>query len=288
MKILLSGKNGQVGYELERSLQPLGDVIALDRNQMDLANYDQLRSVIREIKPNLIVNAAAYTAVDKAESEPKLAMRINGVAPGIIAEEAARLNAAMIHYSTDYVFNGSKKTPYVESDKPCPINEYGRTKLAGEQAIQAAGIEYFIFRTSWVYSAHGKNFLNTISRLAKSREQLSIVADQYGAPTWSRTISDTTAQIICKTIKQGTGKPEIDAHSGVYHLTAQGETSWYELARYFFELSGNAQQKITPITTEEFVLPAQRPKNSRLSCELLMRKFCHLPDWKVALALCKS
>ena len=199
-RILITGKTGQVGYELERSLQGLGEIIALDRSQMDLADLDQVRDVIRRIKPTLIVNPAAYTAVDKAESEPELALRINGEAPGVMAEEAHKLGAAMIHYSTDYVFDGSKDGSYVETDPTCPINVYGSSKLAGEQAIQATGIPHLILRTSWVYSTHGKNFLLTMLRLAKEREELSIVSDQFGAPTWSRTIADTTAHIVAQSL----------------------------------------------------------------------------------------
>lgn len=191
-RILLKGKIGQAGYELERSLQSLGEIIALDRNQMDLSNLAQVRNVIPDLKPNLILNPAAYTAVDKAESEPELAMRINGEAPAVMAEKAKKLGAALIHYSTDYVFDGSKTTPYLKTDLTCPINVYGATKLTGEQAIQVASIPYLILRTSWVYGMRGKNFLLTILRLAQERDELRIVADQYGAPKWCRTIADTT------------------------------------------------------------------------------------------------
>ena len=197
-KILLTGKNGQVGWELERSLQPLGQVIAFDRSGLDLASPDSIRAVIREVKPELIVNPAAYTAVDKAESEPDLAMAVNGVAPGIIAEEAKRLGAALIHYSTDYVFDGTKAEPYTEDDVPKPINVYGKTKLAGEQAVQAIGVPHLIFRTSWVYGMRGKNFLLTILRMAKEKDELRIVDDQFGAPTWSRMIAETTAQVLAQ------------------------------------------------------------------------------------------
>ncbi len=203
MKILVTGKTGQVGYELERSLQGLGQVIALDRAQMDLSNLAQVREVIRSIKPQLIVNPAAYTAVDQAEKEPELAMRINAEAPGVMAEEARTIGAAMIHYSTDYVFDGSKNSPYVETDPTCPINVYGRSKLAGEQAIQAADIPHLILRTSWVYGMRGKNFLLTMLRLAQERDALRIIGDQHGAPTWCRTIADTTAHIVAQMRRAG-------------------------------------------------------------------------------------
>ena len=186
MKILLTGKNGQVGWELQRTLAPLGEVVAVDRQALDLANPDAIRALIREVKPALIVNPAAYTAVDKAESEPELAMAVNGIAPGIMAEEAKRLGAAMIHYSTDYVFDGTQTSPYTEKDRPNPGNVYGKTKLAGEQAIQAVGVPHLILRTSWVYGSRGRNFLLTILRLAQERDELKIVDDQIGAPTSSR------------------------------------------------------------------------------------------------------
>lgn len=183
MKILVTGKTGQVGYELERSLQGLGEVVAVGRDQMDLSDLRQVRAVIRSVKPNLIINPAAYTAVDKAESEPGLAMRINGEAPAVMAEEARKLGAGIVHYSTDYVFDGSKETAYLETDPTCPVNVYGATKLAGEQAIQAAGVPHLILRTSWVYGVRGKNFLLTVMRLAAERDELRIVGDQFGSPT---------------------------------------------------------------------------------------------------------
>ena len=200
MKILLTGSTGQVGYELARSLQGLGEVVAVDRNVMDLSNLDQVRDVIRTVRPQLIVNPAAYTAVDKAESEPELAYRVNAEAPGLMAQEAKLLGAAMVHYSTDYVFDGSNPSPRGEDDATGPLNVYGASKLAGEQAIAAAGIDHLIFRTSWVYGMRGKNFLLTMMRLAKEREELKVVADQHGAPTWSRTIADTTALVLAQEI----------------------------------------------------------------------------------------
>lgn len=291
MKILLTGRSGQVGYELERSLQGLGEIVALDRSQMDLADPDSVRNVIRHIRPGLIVNPAAYTAVDQAESEAGLALRINGEAPGVMAEEAKKLGAAMIHYSTDYVFDGSKSGPYTEDDVPNPVNAYGHSKLAGERAIAASGIPHLIFRTSWVYGMRGKNFLLTVQRLARECDELRIVDDQHGAPTWCRTVADTTAHVVAS-LCAGDNNLGIDqnlwrAKSGVYHLTAQGQTTWYGFAQTIVaHKSIHRKPVVTPIETQEYPLPAKRPSNSVLSCERLMRAFCHLPAWDNALRLC--
>jgi dTDP-4-dehydrorhamnose reductase len=288
-RILLTGKNGQVGYELERSLQGLGEVIAVDRSQMDLADLDQVRKVIRAVKPTLIVNPAAYTAVDKAESEPELAMLVNAQAPGVMAEEAKKLGAAMIHYSTDYVFDGTKETAYVEDDPTCPINVYGRTKLAGEQAIQAAGIAHLILRTSWVYGMRGKNFLLTIQRLANERDELRIVADQHGAPTWCRTIADTTAHIIARQNATNEGAEWWRQHSGVYHLTAHGQTTWHGFAATILAHPSILKKTtLTPINADAYPVPARRPANSVMSSARLIEQFCSLPDWDVALRLCQN
>lgn len=287
MKILLTGRTGQVGYELERSLQGLGEVVAVDRSQMDLANLDQVRDVIRQVKPTLIVNPAAYTAVDLAESEPELAMRINGEAPAVMAEEAKKLGAAMIHYSTDYVFDGTKLSPYLESDPTNPVNVYGRTKLAGEQAIQDAGVRHLILRTSWVYGMRGKNFLLTVLRLAQQREELRIVGDQHGSPTWCRTIADTTARAILQ------ARDSVDwweQKGGLYHLTAQGQTTWAGLAESILTNIPLARKPIvTKITTPEYPVPARRPANSVMSCEKIMSNMQFgLPAWNTALQLCQS
>lgn len=289
MKILLTGKTGQVGYELQRSLQGLGEVIVLDRSQMDLANLGQVREVIRAIKPNLIINSAAYTTVDKAESEPELAMRINGDAPGVMAEEAKKLDAVMIHYSSDYVFDGRKSTPYVETDPTCPINIYGATKLAGEQAIQAAGIPHLILRTSWVYGMRGKNFLMTTLRLAQERDELHIVADQHGAPTWCRTIADTTAHIVAQS--KGTHQTQDwwQQRSGIYNLASQGQTTWYGFTQAILENTTIANKpRLVPIATQDYPLPAKRPAYSGLSSERMARMFCELPSWDAALRLCQK
>ena len=287
MKILVTGKNGQVGYELMRSLQPLGEVIGMDRRQMDLSNLNEVRDVIRRVKPGLIVNSAAYTAVDRAESEPELAMQINGLAPGVMAEEAAKLGAAIVHFSTDYVFDGTKLEPYTEADTPCPLNIYGRTKLAGEMAIAATGVPHLIFRTSWVYGMRGKNFLLTMMRLAAERDELRVVADQRGAPTWCRTLADTTACILCHANGARDSAAWWHENAGLYHVTAQGETTWYGFAEALLD---RAQRKpvLVPINSTEYPIPAARPSNSRLSCAALVERFCHLPNWRDALRLCQD
>lgn len=284
-KILVTGKNGQVGWELQRSLAPLGQIIAVDAEDMDLRDVDAIRNKVREIAPHIIVNPAAHTAVDKAESEPDLAMAINGTATGVLAEEAKKLDALLIHYSTDYVFNGSKTSPYVESDTPDPQSVYGKTKLAGEQAIQAVGGKYIVLRTSWVYGVHGGNFVKTILRLAKERSELRIVADQYGAPTWARLLAESTTQII--------GKYTEDK-SGVYHLTAGGRTNWHQfaeeivrLARQYDDALKDKPLAIHPIATHEYPVPAKRPANSSLSTEKVRKTFgLELPNWEDELAEC--
>jgi len=279
-RILLTGRNGQVGWELQRTLAPLGEVIALDRGKLDLTDADAIRQAIRTVRPEIIVNAAAYTAVDQAETETDLAMRVNGRAPGVMGEEAGKLGALLIHYSTDYVFDGSKDSPYNEADAPVPINAYGRSKLAGEQAIQASGCRHLIFRTSWVYGLHGRNFLRTILRLAEEREELRIVADQFGAPTWSRLIAEATALALARQ-----RPPE-----GLYHLANGGHTSWHGFAQAILALSKNLRTRepgLTAIPTREYPLPAPRPHNSRLTCyRLAQEASIQLPDWRDALGLC--
>jgi len=299
MKILLTGKNGQVGWELQRTLAPLGEVVAVDRQALDLTSPDAIRALIREVKPALIVNPAAYTAVDKAESEPELAMAVNGIAPGIMAEEAKRLGAAMIHYSTDYVFDGTKTSPYTEKDLPNPGNVYGKTKLAGEQAIQAAGIPHLILRTSWVYGTRGRNFLLTILRLAQERDELKIVDDQIGAPTSSRMIAEITGQILAQCFSPITHCASPIAHhpspitpySGLYHLTAAGQTSWHGFAAAILEsrarTTGVAGSRLTPIPTSAYPLPAPRPLYSVMANDKLQRTFgVSAPAWQSGLSLC--
>ena len=283
-KILLTGKNGQVGWELERTLATLGEVVAVDRQGMDLADPDSIRRAVRAIRPDLIVNPAAYTAVDKAESEPQLAMAINGIAPGIMAQEAKLLGAAMVHYSTDYVFDGTKDSPYLEEDLPNPLGVYGRTKLAGEEAIRASGVPHLILRTSWVYGMRGRNFLLTILRLAKERDELKIVADQIGAPTWSRMIAEASAQILAR---HGTNLSDV---SGLYHLSAGGQTSWHGFTQAILDHARSGEQalpRVIPITTPEYPLPAPRPLYSLLSNDKLLKTFdIGLPSWDASLALC--
>ncbi len=284
--ILLTGANGQVGWELQRALLPLGRVVALTREQLDLSKRDDVRSIVRTHRPNIIVNPAAYTAVDKAESEPDLAMAVNGIAPGVLAEEAKRLDAVLIHYSTDYVFDGSKPSPYTEIDAPNPQSVYGRTKLAGEAAVGAVGGRHVILRTSWVYGVHGGNFAKTMLRLAKERSELRIVADQFGAPTWARLLANVTTQILQRDVDAGL--------SGLYHLTAGGRTNWHEyaeevvrLARQYDESLANKALTILPIATHEYPVPAKRPANSVLATDKVRQTFgLDLPQWQDDLAAC--
>lgn len=288
-RILLTGKSGQVGAELVAALAPLGEVVACDRSTLDLADAAAIAATVRKLRPDLIVNAAAYTAVDRAESEPELAMAVNGAAPGLLAEEAARLNALLVHYSTDYVFDGSKHGPYSEEDAPNPLNVYGRTKLAGECAVRASGAKHLILRTSWVYAAAGKNFLTTILRLAAERDELKIVNDQIGAPTWCRDIAAATAAIL----RRLTGPAATDAGAlyGIYNLTAQDSTSWHGFAEAILALSSAAgtgsRAKLVPIPTSGYPLPAARPRNSVLSHDKLRRAFgIELPHWRASLEAC--
>lgn len=289
LRILVTGKNGQVGWELQRSLAPLGEVIAFDRRGIDLRDPDAIRKVIREVNPRLIVNAAAYTAVDKAESEREAAMAINGTAPSIIAEEARRLNAFLVHYSTDYVFDGTKAGPYREEDETCPLNVYGESKLAGERGIQQAGCRYLILRTSWVYGARGTNFLLTILRLARERDELRVVDDQIGAPTWCRMIAEVTAQILVKLVRSN-GEIGDAQEAGVYHLTSSGATSWFGFASEILQQSGNSRRgsaQVVPIPSGDYPTPARRPRNSRLDNTKLMNDFgLKLPEWRHCAALC--
>ncbi len=285
LRILLTGSNGQVGRELQRTLSPLGTVTALDRARLDLANPDAIRKIIREHQPGLIVNAAAYTAVDRAESEPDLAMAINGIAPGILAEEAKRINAVLVHYSTDYVFDGTKASAYIETDTPGPLNVYGKTKLAGEEAIRAAGAAHYILRTSWVYAAEGANFLNTILRLARERPELRIVDDQTGAPTWARAIAEMTTQILKVGLRSG------EPAYGLYHLTASGAVTWFGFAQAILAAAqktpGFTTPRLIPISTAEYPLPARRPVNSRLDTTHLTKTFGIQPaTWQEMLAQC--
>ncbi len=284
LKILITGQHGQVSRELQLRLQDLGDLIVLGRDQLDLANPDQIRQQVRAHRPDLIINAAAHTAVDQAESEPDVAFAINAIAPGVLAEEAKALGIPLIHYSTDYVFDGSKPAPYTEADTPNPLGVYGQSKLAGEQAITAVGGKYLILRTSWVYSSHGKNFLLTMQRLLKEKPQTRIVADQIGAPTWAGSIAHSTRGLI---ERWQAGEP---GEWGVYHLTARGETSWFGFAEAIGEhlrTQGNACAELEPIPASAYPTPARRPLNSRLDCSRLQQQW-HIsqPPWQDALREC--
>jgi dTDP-4-dehydrorhamnose reductase len=269
VKILLTGRAGQVGWELERVLPLLGNVISTDRATLDLADVDAIRKKLREAKPDIIVNAAAYTAVDKAESEPEVAMQVNGVAPGVLAAEAKRLGALLVHYSTDYVFDGTKALPYVEDDVPNPISIYGKTKLAGERAVQASGCRHLILRTSWVYGPRGRNFYRAIAAKAAAGERLRVVDDQRGVPTTSRFLAEETLALLRK-----------DA-SGLLHLVPSGETSWHGFAREIVRHS----VEVEPIKTSEFPAAARRPANAvldnRKAAAILGRSFA---DWQSLLS----
>ncbi|HET9112617.1 MAG TPA: dTDP-4-dehydrorhamnose reductase [Burkholderiales bacterium] len=285
MKIFLTGARGQVGWELQRTLATLGTVTAPTRQQLDLTDAAALRRYLKQLQPDLIVNPAAYTAVDKAETEPALAHAANAVAPAIMAEEAAALGAAMVHYSTDYVFDGSKVGAYVETDPASPLGVYGKTKLEGELAVIDSGIPHLILRTSWVYGMRGGNFLLTMQRLFKEREQLNIVADQFGAPTWARMIAEATAQMLAQT----PFSPERNA-SGVYHLTNRGTTTWHAFASAILAKTPLPEGKrvvLNPIPASQYPTPARRPANSVLAGDKLQENFgIVLSDWESALELC--
>jgi len=293
VKILLFGAQGQLGWELSRSLAPLGSLITAGRHpnhtySLDLGDLQSLKSLIEDLKPQLLINAAAYTAVDQAESEPDLAHRINGEAPAVMAETAHTLGIPLIHYSTDYVFNGQGQQPYQESDPTDPLNVYGHSKRSGELAIESQGGPHLIFRTSWVYGLRGKNFLLTILRLARQKTALTIVNDQIGAPTWSRSIADLTAQILA----QGCHNPSefFETNRGLYHLTAAGETSWYHFAQTIVALDPNSSEHclktLDPIATQDYPTPARRPAYSRLNNQKLQQTFnLQLPNWEVLLKL---
>jgi len=275
VKILLTGKNGQVGWELAQSLAPLGEVMACDRSALDLANPDRITAVIRDTRPDIIVNAAAYTAVDKAESEPDLAHAINAEAPRVLAGEAKKLGALLVHYSTDYVFDGNKAGAYTEEDTPNPVNVYGQSKLAGEIAIQSSGCRHLIFRTSWVYGPRGANFLLTMLRLGKEREELQVVDDQLGAPTSSRMIAEATTHTLRK-----------DSSGGLFHLAAAGRTSWCGFARKIFETAG-LKTRVVPIASAQYRTAAKRPINSALDCEKLRQTFGFTPpNWESEVEKC--
>lgn len=288
MKILLFGKDGQVGWELQRSLAPLGEVVAVDRHTEmcgDFTDLDGVARTIRTVRPDVIVNAAAHTAVDKAESEPALARAINALAPALLAQEAKSCNSWLIHYSTDYVFDGSGDVAWVETDSPAPLSVYGATKLEGEQLIRQSGCNHLIFRTSWVYGARGGNFVKTMLKLAREREVLKVIDDQIGAPTGADLLADVTAHAI-RVARQ---RPEL---SGLYHLVARGEVSWYGYASFALDFAQRAgvqlrvrPEQIQAVATSEFPTPATRPHNSRLNTGRIENTFeLNLPDWQAGVA----
>lgn len=283
-RLLVLGQGGQIGGELERTLAGAGKVTVCGRNEIDLADPDGLRAAVRRIRPRIIVNAAAYTAVDRAETEPELAMRINGIAPGILAEEARALGALLVHYSTDYVFDGAKPGPYVETDAPNPLNTYGRTKLAGERAVATAGAEHVILRVSWVYSLRGRNFLLTMIKLAAERDEIRVVNDQHGAPSWSRMLARVTRQLLDAELACP------GALRGIYHLAPAGAATWHDFATRIVALTSHLRSRdprLVPIPSAQYPLPAPRPRNSVFDCAKLERALgTALPHWEPCLAEC--
>jgi len=287
-KILLFGSHGQLGWEMQRTLAPLGEVIAFDFPEIDLTKPESLRNVLRDYAPQIIINAAAYTNVDKAESEPELAYRVNAEAPGVMAEEAMRLNAAFIHFSTDYVFDGKKGSAYVETDTPNPLNIYGKTKLSGDLKVQEVGGSFLIFRTSWVYSLRHGGFVTKVLEWARNQETLRIVDDQIGSPTWARMLAEATAQVIA----QGRGEPVgyLREKAGLYHLAGSGSCSRYVWAEAILQLDSKKEEqvvtKLLPAKSSEFLTPAERPVNTALECNRSKIIFnITLPCWKFALRL---
>lgn len=300
-RILLIGRNGQVGTDLAARLPRLGELVALNRQELDLTKFNDIRRTIQEVRPQWIVNAAAYTAVEQAESDGDIAQTVNEQAPAVIAEEAKKIRATLVHYSTDYVFDGSKKSPYEETDTPNPINVYGKTKLGGERAIQESGALHLIFRTEWVYATQGRNFLLTILRLATQKQELRIVSDQIGSPTTSREIAAATVRVISQLINREEGVRTLTTSGGIYHITAEGETSWYEFTKAILEEASSETQnlpwvktatkgmplltkRVLPISTAEYPTTAHRPAYSVLSTRRLHDRFgIRLPSWRAQL-----
>ena len=279
--ILLTGAAGQLGFELARLLTAHGEVEALDRAALDLADAHAVSAAVRRVRPQIIVNAAGYTAVDRAESEPALADAINARAPAVLADEAKRLDALLIHYSTDYVFDGNSREPYREEDQTKPLNVYGSSKLAGERAITAAGAAHLILRTSWIYGLHGQNFLLTMRRLAATRDELRVVADQFGVPNWSRVLAEATASLVSR------GPATLAKKTGIYHLSGHGRASWFDFARAIFDDAD--RPRVVPITTAEYPTPARRPASAVLATDKFEAAFGFaLPDWHEMLAACKA
>ena len=288
MKILLTGKTGQIGEELNNIVGDLGNLITVDKEQLDLSKPNSIEPVILDIKPDIIINSAAYTAVDKAEQEPDLAMTVNALAPGLLAKAARKVGAGLIHYSTDYVFDGCSEIPYKEEDPTNPLNVYGKTKLAGEKAIAEVGVPFLIIRTSWVYSLHGKNFLRTIKKLAEEKDIIQVVDDQIGAPTWARSVALKTHQILKQCLNKKWLETKDSNLSGIFHMTSQGETSWHGFAREVLNMSNTSQNiKLIAIPTSDYPAPAVRPPNSLLNNEKIQKVFgIDMPHWEDALKDC--
>jgi len=288
MKILLTGKTGQIGGELNNIVGDLGNLITVDKEQLDLSKPNSIEPVILNIKPDIIINPAAYTAVDKAEKEPDLAMTVNAIAPGLLAKAARKVGAGLIHYSTDYVFDGCSEIPYKEEDPPNPLNVYGKTKLAGEKALAEAGVPFLIIRTGWVYSLHGKNFLRTIKKLAEEKDTLQVIDDQIGAPTWARSVALKTHQILKQCLNKKWLETKDPSLSGIFHLTCQGKTSWHGFARKVLNMSSTSQNiKLIAIPTSDYPTPATRPSNSLLNNEKIQKVFgLDMPHWEDALKDC--
>ena len=290
MKILLTGKTGQIGKELNNIVGDLGNLITVDKEQLDLSKPNSIEPLILDIKPDIIINPAAYTAVDKAEEEPDLAMTVNALAPGLLAKAAKKVGAGLIHYSTDFVFDGCSEIPYKEEDPPNPLNVYGKTKLAGEKAIAEVGVPFLIIRTSWVYSLHGKNFLRTIKKLAEEKDIIQVVDDQIGAPTWARSIALKTHQILKQCLNKKWLETNDSNLSGIFHMTSQGETSWHGFAREVLNMSNTSQNiKLIAIPTSDYPTPATRPSNSLLNNEKIHKVFgIDMPHWEDALKDCMN
>jgi dTDP-4-dehydrorhamnose reductase len=303
LRIALTGSTGQVGRDLVPFLSELGELAIVTHSDCDLTDAVMIRRVLRDVRPNLLINAAAYTAVDNAEQERELAYLVNSAAVGVMAEEMRALGGAMVHYSTDYVFDGRKKIAYLEDDEPHPLNIYGESKLAGERILKACGVPFLLFRTSWVYATHGRNFMLTILRAATVKEELRIVNDQFGAPTWSRMIAAATFAALAKIYREPGNGSQFATLQGVYHLSAAGKTSWYEFARTILRLCHDSKvpgewfrrttnckpfclRRVIPVATEDFPRPARRPQNSVLSNSKIQRVFgIHMLDWEAQLRL---
>ncbi len=291
MTILLTGAGGQVGSALVPLLAPLGTLVALDRSALDLADEQALQAALRQHRPHLVINAAAYTAVDQAETDTATAFAVNARAPAVLAEVCHRQGAALIHYSTDYVFSGSKPTPYLETDPTGPLGVYGRSKQAGEQALLESAAPSLIFRTSWVFSRHGHNFLNTMLRLGKERPQLGVVDDQWGAPTWAGSLAQATVAIVQQALAGASSGLSLleffQTHRGLYHMTNQGATTWFGFAQAIFQHCAHCQARLLPIPTRDYPTPVQRPANSRLDNQRLALVFgVRLESWPQALLHC--